>query len=66
MYIPGEWTMVMDVNPNRMNNFTINGDVFLDSEKVSNYHIIADSIWIKAGSLKSGLDSSPFEGTITI
>ena len=56
----------MDVNPNRMNNFTINGDVFLDSEKVSNYHIIADSIWIKAGSLKSGLDSSPFEGTITI
>lgn len=58
--------MVMDVNPARIRNFTINGDIFLDDEKVQNVHIAAESIWIRAGSLKSGLNSDAFNGTITI
>ena len=43
----------------------IDGDVIIPENNID-VHLIADSIWIRAGSLKAGSSSEPFPGSITI
>jgi hypothetical protein len=61
--VSGNWTLIMDVSPPRLNNLTINGDVFVaDKDTV----IQANFIWIRAGSLHAGNSSVPFKYKLDI
>lgn len=54
----------MDMNPANITYFEINGDVIIpDTQDIK---IVAQNIWIKGGSLKAGLKSTPFTHNLTI
>lgn len=61
--VNGNWTLILDVNPPKLNNLTINGDVFVDDRDTI---IQANFIWIRAGSLNAGNSSSPFKYKLDI
>ena len=64
--IHGNWTMLLDINPEPLQQLVIDGDLVLDSQRNSNVNITAESIWIRAGTLKTGETTDPFNGTVTI
>ena len=53
------------MNPEPIEFLKINGDVIIPDTHL-NAHLIAESIWIHAGSLKAGSSSEPFPGTVII
>lgn len=64
--IHGNWTMLLDINPEPLQQLVINGDLILDAQRNKNVNITAESIWIRAGSLQTGETTDPFNGTVTI
>lgn len=63
--IPGEWTILVDIQPNKFGYWLILGDVIVP-DTMMNLHIIAQNIWIKSGSFKAGTSALPHPGRITI
>jgi len=61
--INGNWTILMDVDVENLDNITIDGDVFLTE---SNRKFSANFIWIRYGSLSAGNSSNPFQFNFTI
>lgn len=54
----------MDVVPATINHLQVEGDLII-SEDLSDVRIIANSIWIRSGSIKAGNSSIPFPGKLT-
>ena len=63
--IPASWNIIMDIHPAEMEFFFIDGNVTIP-DALTNVHIVAKSIWIRAGLLKAGNSSVPHPGPITI
>ena len=63
--VNGNWTILMDINPAPIEFLKIDGDVIVP-ENNSDANITANSIWIRAGSLKAGSSEEPFLGNLTI
>lgn len=61
--IPGEWTIIMDVQPAVFETLIVNGDIILDD--TIDINITADNIWIRAGSIKAGSKKEPFTHLLT-
>jgi hypothetical protein len=55
--IPGEWTILMDMDPAFMNVFQVQGDVIVDDRDTV---VMANYIWIRAGSFRAGNTTHPF------
>lgn len=53
-----DWTVLINVNPEPMGNFIVDGDLVVDDSMDIN--ITAKSIFIRAGSLTVGSPSAPF------
>ena len=64
--VHGNWTMLMDMDTEVLSHLRIDGDLILSDQQNPDTLIQAEFIWIRAGSLKSGSSSDPFNGTITI
>lgn len=62
--IPGPWTVLMDVNPAIMTFWLIDGDVIIPTS-IAAVHIIAQSVWVRQGSIQAGTSTTPFPGNIT-
>ena len=62
--IHGNWTILMDVDPAEMEFFYVDGDVIIPESNLE-VTIKADSIWVRAGSIKAGNASVPHPGSIT-
>lgn len=63
--IPGNWTIMMDMSPDPMEFFMVDGDIIIPPN-MAEINITAASIWIRAGSLKAGNSSGDFPGKIKI
>lgn len=61
--IPGEWNLLVDMDPAAINYFEIRGDVYIDERDTV---ISAKSIWLRAGSLRAGNSTNPFGYKLTI
>lgn len=55
--IPGEWNLLVDMDPNPINFFEIQGDVYVDERDTV---IMAKSIWLRSGSFRAGNSTHPF------
>lgn len=55
--IPGEWNLLIDMDPNPINFFEIQGDVYVDERDTV---IMAKSIWLRSGSFRAGNSTNPF------
>ena len=62
--VPGEWTVLMDIQPNVFGDWLIRGDVIIPDTNLD-VHIKARNIWIKSGSIKAGTSSVPYPGKLT-
>jgi len=54
----------MDMNPAIMNFWTVDGDVIIPSTTPVAY-IVANSVWVRLGSIKAGTASAPYTGDLT-
>lgn len=63
--VPGEWTVLMDIQPNIFGNLLIQGDVIVPSTSLD-ITFKANNIWIQSGSLKAGTSTTPHPGKVTI
>jgi len=59
----GNWTVILDVDPNPLNNFTIDGTLIADDSR--DVTIIANFIHIRAGNFTAGTSSTPFMHKLT-
>lgn len=59
----GNWTVVLDVDPNPLNNFTIDGTLIADDSR--DVTIIANFIHIRAGNFTAGSPGTPFMHNLT-
>lgn len=64
--VNGNWTILMDINPEPIEFLKIDGDMIIPDYLNNNSRIEAESIWIRAGSLTVGNSSTPYNGTCTI
>jgi hypothetical protein len=62
--VSGNWTVIMDVDPNPLGYLVVDGDLISDDTRDVN--ITAKSIHIRAGSITAGSSSSPFLHRFTI
>lgn len=62
--IPGPWTVLMDMNPAIINFWMIDGDVIIPPTLPIAY-IVANSVWVRLGSIKAGTSTSPYPGDLT-
>ncbi len=62
--IPGPWTIIMDMNPAIINFWMIDGDVIIPPTLPIAY-IVANSVWVRLGSIKAGTSTSPYPGDLT-
>jgi hypothetical protein len=60
------WTILMDMNPERIGNFIIDGDVTVANNVTEDINITADFIYIRRGSLTAGSLAAPFPRNLTI
>lgn len=60
----GNWTVVMDIDPNPLGYFIIDGTLIAKDNRDTN--LTADSIFIRAGNLTAGSKASPFLHKFTI
>lgn len=63
--IPGEWTILVDIQPSIMGYWLIKGDVIVPSSN-SAVHFKANNIWIQTGSLQAGISTAAYTGSIVI
>jgi hypothetical protein len=54
----------MDMNPAIINFWMIDGDVIIPPTLPIAY-IVANSVWIRLGSIKAGTSTSPYPGDLT-
>ena len=59
-----DWTVLIDINPVRMGNFTVDGDLVVDDS--IDIHIVAESVFIRSGSLTVGNATNPFTHNFNI
>ena len=59
----GNWTVILDVDPNPLNNFTIDGTLIADDTR--DVTIIANFIHIRAGNFTAGSPGTPFMHKLT-
>jgi hypothetical protein len=62
--VKGEWRLVLDIDPNPINNLTIDGYLIADDSRDVN--IVANSIFIRSGNFTAGSPSSPFKHNLNI
>lgn len=62
--IPGEWTIIMDMDPATIDLLVIDGDVIVEDSRDS--ILKASCIWIRAGSLRAGNSTTSFEHKLDI
>lgn len=62
--VNGNWTVLLDIDPNVLNNLTIDGTLIADDSRDVN--ITANFIHIRAGNLTAGSSSNPFLRKLTI
>ena len=62
--INGSWNMIMDIQPESIEFLQVDGNLFI-SENIGDIHLICNSIWIRAGSIKAGTSSQPFPNKLT-
>jgi hypothetical protein len=51
--INGNWTLIMDINPPHLGFLEVNGDLWVE-DTLAEAHLIADFIWVRAGSINAG------------
>lgn len=56
--VQGEWRLVLDMDPNPINNLTIDGNLIADDTRDVN--IVANFIFIRAGNFTAGSPTNPF------
>ena len=56
--VNGNWTVILDIDPNPLNNLTIDGTIVADDTRDVN--ITANFIHIRAGNFTAGSKSNPF------
>lgn len=61
--VNGNWTVLLDVDPNALNNLTIDGTLVADDTRDVN--ITANFIHIRAGNFTAGSKTSPFLHKLT-
>ena len=64
VYLNGNWTVKLDVNPPALDDLIIDGTLFADD--TMDVLIEANWIHIRAGNLTAGSSSSPFQHNFTI
>lgn len=62
--VPGEWRLLLDVDPAPLNNLTVDGNLIADDTRDVN--ITANFIHIRAGNFSAGSSSNPFSHKLTI
>ena len=65
VYIPYQWTVVLDVNTSNISKIIIDGDLSFDLSK-GNLKLTAGIIWVRLGNLSAGSPSSPVQNNIKI
>lgn len=61
--VPGEWTILMDIQPAVFGNLIIRGDLIIP-DTIARVHIKARNIWIWSGSIKAGTSTTPYPGEL--
>jgi hypothetical protein len=64
VYINGNWTVLIDMDPNPIKYMIVDGALIADDTR--DIYITAQSIHIRAGSITAGSSSVPFEHKFTI
>ena len=64
VYVHGNWTIIMDIDPAECGLMSIDGDVVIEDKFDRN--ISCQAIWVKAGSITAGSASEPFTHQLTI
>jgi hypothetical protein len=62
--VKGEWRLVLDMDPNPINNLTIDGNLIADDSRDVN--IVANFIFIRAGNFTAGSPTNPFTHKLNI
>jgi hypothetical protein len=62
--VKGEWRLVLDMDPNPINNLTIDGNLIADDSRDVN--IVANFIFIRAGNFSAGSPTNPFAHKLNI
>lgn len=63
--IPGEWTILVDIQPSIIGYWVIRGDVIVPDSNLY-VHFKANNIWIQSGSLQAGISSAYHPGKVII
>lgn len=62
--VNGNWTVLLDVDPNPLNFLIVDGALVVDDSR--NVKITAQSIFVRAGSITAGSSTAPFTHDFTI